>query len=306
MALSSAQGWRTAVVCLLVAWTSGAVFAQTPEGVLTGTLNKARASGEVGIGYRESSIPLSYLSARNEPIGYSIDLCRAIVDAMSTEVGRDLLIKWIPVTPENRIRAVTSGQIDLECGSTTSNVERKKVVDFSPVIFIAGTKLMVRKGSPIRSFRDLSGRTVIVTRGTTNEKIIRDLAARSKVDTTIVMGNDHADSYAQLVAGKVDAFATDDVLLYGLIALNRAQEQLAVVGDFLSYEPYGIMFRKNDPQLAAIVGTTLRDLAASRELEQTYTKWFLRQLPTGQRLNLPMSVQLAEIIRIMGDDPATQ
>jgi len=165
---------------------------------------------------------------------------------------------------------------------------------------------MVRKGSPIRSFRDLAGRIVIVTRGTTNEKIIRDLAARGKVDTTIVTGTDHADSYAQLVAGKVDAFATDDVLLYGLIALNRAQEQLAVVGDFLSYEPYGIMFRKEDPQLAAIVHTTLRDLAASRELEQTYTKWFLRQLPTGQRLNLPMSVQLAEIIRMMGDDQATQ
>ena len=281
-------------------------MAQTPEGVLDGTLLKARGSGEVAIGYRDSSIPLSYLGPRNEPIGYSIDLCRAIVDAMSTEVGRDLLIKWVPVTSENRIPAVTSGRVDLECGSTTSNVERKKIVDFSPVIFIAGTKLMVRKGSPVRSFRDLAGRTVIVTSGTTNEKIIRDLAARFKVSATIVTGTDHADSYARLVAGEVDAFATDDVLLYGFIALNRAQEQFAVVGDFLSYEPYAIMFRKNDAQLAAIVDRTLHDLAASRELEQTYTKWFLRQLPTGQRLNLPMSVQLAEIIRIMGDDPATQ
>jgi len=303
---SRTSGWILAVAWLLVSWTCGGVHAQTPEGVLGGTLLKARGSGEVAIGYRDASIPLSYLSPRNEPIGYSIDLCRAIVDAMSIEVGRDLLIKWVPVTSENRIGAVTSGQVDLECGSTTSNVERKKIVDFSPVIFIAGTKLMVRKGSPIRSFRDLTGRTVIVTRGTTNEKIIRDLAARLKVNTTIVTGTDHADSYAQLVAGTVDAFATDDVLLYGFIALNRAQEQLAVVGDFLSYEPYGIMFRKNDPQLAAIVDRTLRDLAASRELEQTYTKWFLRQLPTGQRLNLPMSVQLAEVIRIMGDDQATQ
>jgi len=303
---SRTSGWILAVAWLLVSWTCGGVHAQTPEGVLGGTLLKARGSGEVAIGYRDASIPLSYLSPRNEPIGYSIDLCRAIVDAMSIEVGRDLLIKWVPVTSENRIGAVTSGQVDLECGSTTSNIERKKIVDFSPVIFIAGTKLMVRKGSPIRSFRDLTGRTVIVTRGTTNEKIIRDLAARLKVNTTIVTGTDHADSYAQLVAGTVDAFATDDVLLYGFIALNRAQEQLAVVGDFLSYEPYGIMFRKNDPQLAAIVDRTLRDLAASRELEQTYTKWFLRQLPTGQRLNLPMSVQLAEVIRIMGDDQATQ
>jgi len=135
---------------------------------------------------------------------------------------------------------------------------------------------------------------------------MRDLVARFNLKTTILTGTDHADSYAQLVQGKADAFATDDVLLYGFIALNRAQDQLMVVGDFLSYEPYGIMFRKDDPQLAKLVATTLHDLAASRELEQTYNKWFMRQLPNGQRLNMPMSVQLAEMIRIMGDDATTQ
>src|SRR5438874_2422545 len=284
----------------------GLASAQTPEGVLTGTLQKVRSSGEVAVGYREASIPFSYLSARGEPIGYSIDICRAIVDAMSTEVGRDLVIKWVPVTSDNRIKAVVSGQVDLECGSTTSNLERKKVVDFSPVIFVAGTKLLVKKGSPIRSFRDLAGRSVVVTAGTTNESAMRELVAKFKLNTTIVTGRDHGDSYAQLVEGKVDAFATDDVLLYGFLALNRAQDQLTVVGDFLSYDPYGIMFRKDDPQLASLVNTTLRELAASRELEQTYNKWFLRQLPTGQRLNLPMSAQLAEMIRIMGDDAATR
>jgi glutamate/aspartate transport system substrate-binding protein len=296
--------WRTALVAwLALAGTSGA---QTPEGVLAGTLQKARSTGEVAIGYREASIPLSYLSVRNEPVGYSIDLCRAIVDAMSTEVGRDLVIKWVPVTSETRFNAVTGGQVDLECGSTTSNVERKKVVDFSPVIFVAGTKLMVKKGSPIKSYRDLAGRSVVVTSGTTNEKTMRDLVARFKLKTTILTGGDHADSYAQLLQGKADAFATDDVLLYGFIALNKAQDQLAVVGEFLSYEPYGIMFRKDDPQLSTLVASTLHDLAASRELEQTYNKWFLRLLPNGQRLNLPMSAQLAEMIRIMGDDAATQ
>jgi ABC-type amino acid transport substrate-binding protein len=296
----------TCVASVALVLGAGIAIAQTPEGQLTGTLQKVRTSGTVAIGYRESSIPLSYLSARNEPIGYSIDLCRAIVDAMSTEVGRDLDIKWVPVTSDNRINAVVGGQVDLECGSTTSNLERKKVVDFSPVIFIAGTKLMVKKGSPIKSFRDLAGRSVVVTTGTTNEKTMRELAAKFKLNTTIVTAADHADSYAQLVAGKVDAFATDDVLLYGFIALNRAQDQLMVVGDFLSYDPYGIMFRKDDPQLASLVNTTLRELAASRELEQTYNKWFLRQLPTGQRMNLPMSAQLAEMIRIMGDDAATR
>jgi len=299
--------WRTALVaCLILAAFADTSGAQTPEGVLAGTLQKVRSTGEVAIGYREASIPLSYLSVRNEPVGYSIDLCRAIVDAISTEVGRDLVIKWVPVTSETRFNAVTGGQVDLECGSTTSNVERKKIVDFSPVIFIAGTKLMVKKGSPIKSYRDLAGHSVVVTSGTTNEKTMRDLVARFKLKTTILTGVDHADSYRQLVEGKADAFATDDVLLYGFIALNKAQDQLAVVGEFLSYEPYGIMFRKDDPQLSTLVTSTLHDLAASRELEQTYNKWFLRLLPNGQRLNLPMSAQLAEMIRIMGDDAATQ
>jgi len=299
--------WRSwlAVAWLVMCWHALA-SAQTPEGVLTGTLKKVRSSGEVAIGYRDASIPFSYAIARNEPIGYSIDICRAIVDAMSTEVGRDLLIKWVPVTPDDRIQAVVDGRADLECGSTTSNLERKKLVDFSPVIFVAGTKLLVKKGSPVRSFSDLAGRTVVVTSGTTNEATMRDLVSRFKLRTTIVTARDHAESYRQLVEGKVDAFATDDVLLYGFIAINRAQDQLAVVGDFLSYEPYGIMFRRNDPALASIVSATIRALAASRELEYTYNKWFLRQLPTGQRLNLPMSAQLAEVIRMMGDDAGTQ
>jgi glutamate/aspartate transport system substrate-binding protein len=157
----------------------------------------------------------------------------------------------------------------------------------------------VKKGSPIKSFRDLAGRSVVVTTGTTNEAPCAISSPGSSSIRRSSTGRDHADSYAQLVEGKVDAFATDDVLLYGFIALNRAQDQLMVVGDFLSYDPYGIMFRKDDPQLASLVQKTLHDLAASRELEQTYNKWFLRQLPNGQRMNLPMSVQLTEIIRIM-------
>ena len=304
--LRTFRRWMAMAAWVALASCWCAAFAQAPEGVLTGTLHKVRASGEVTIGYREASIPFSYLSPRGEPIGYSIDICRAIVDAMSTEVGRDLVIKWVPVTSDNRIKAVAGGQVDLECGSTTSNLERKKVVDFSPVIFVAGTKLLVKKGSPIKSFRDLAGRSVVVTTGTTNESALRELLAKFKLNTTIATGRDHADSYAQLIEGKVDAFATDDVLLHGFIALNRAQDQLTVVGDFLSYDPYGIMFRKDDPQLASLVTKTLHDLAASRELEQTYNKWFLRQLPNGQRMNLPMSVQLTEIIRIMGGDAATQ
>ena len=273
--------------------------AQTAPPTLIGTLAKVRESGSITIGHRESSIPFSYRSERGEPIGYSIDLCKLLVDAISEEVGRTIAIKWQPVTSESRIPAVVSGQVDLECGSTTNNLERQKVVGFSPTMFVSGTKLMVKKGSPIRSFRDLAGKKVVVTAGTTNEKTMREIAVKFKVDMAISVAPDHAASFAQLQAGQVDAFATDDVLLYGLLAQNKAQADYAVIGDFLSYDPYGIMYRKGDTQLAQLINDTFHNLAEDREIERRYTRWFLRKLPSGVSVDLPMSAQLETIIQTM-------
>lgn len=273
--------------------------AQTAPDQFTGTLAKVRESGSITIGHRESSIPFSYLSARGEPIGYSIDLCKLLVDAISEEVGRTIAIKWQAVTSESRIPAVASGQVDLECGSTTNNLERQKQVAFSPTMFVSGTKLLVRKGSPVKSFRDLAGKKVVVTAGTTNEKTMRELAAKFKVDMGIVVAADHAASFAQLTAGTVDAFATDDVLLYGLLAQNKAQGEYIVTGDFLSYDPYGIMFRKGDAQLTRLVNDTFHALAEDREIERRYNRWFLRKLPSGVSLDLPMSAQLETIVQTM-------
>jgi len=287
-----------AVAALLVAATTQ-VAAQGDPAELTGTLAKVRASGTITIGHRESSIPFSYLSARGEPIGYSIDLCKLLVDAISEEVGRTIAIKWQPVTPESRIAAVTSGQVDLECGSTTSNLERQKLVAFSPTIFVSGTKLLVRKGSLIRSFRDLAGKKVAVTAGTTNEKTMRELATKFKVDMALTVASDHAASFALLTGGAVDAFATDDVLLYGLLAQNKVWGEYLVVGDFLSYDPYGLMFRKGDAPLAALVKDTFRLLAEDREIERRYTRWFLQRLPSGVSLDLPMSPQLETILQVL-------
>jgi ABC-type amino acid transport substrate-binding protein len=166
--------------------------------VLTGTLKKARNTGVVTIGYRDSSVPFSYLSPRGKPIGYSIDICRNIVEAISEDVGHDVNIKWVQVTAESRINAVMSGQVDLECGSTTDNLERQKQVAFSPIIFVAGTKLMVGKDSPIKTFRDLQGKTVVVTAGTTNEKALHDLQDKLKISFTILTAKEHADSFAML------------------------------------------------------------------------------------------------------------
>lgn len=293
--------WLAGVCAVAAAQSAAQSGAQSdePPALLAGTLEKVRQSGTVTIGYRDSSIPFSYLSARGEPIGYSIDLCRAVVDAIAETVGKPVAIRWAPVTSESRIAAVTSGRVDLECGSTTSNLERQKLVAFSPTMFVSGTKLLVPKASSIRSYRDLAGKRVVVTAGTTNEKTLQDLKRRFGLDTTIVAAADHAASFKLLAAGQADAFATDDVLLYGLLAQNGAQADYAVVGDFLSYDPYGVMYRRGDPQFARLVDDTFVRLAADREIERRYARWFLQKLPSGISLDLPMSPQLETIVQAM-------
>ena len=292
--------------CLFV--TAGA-FAQTEDTPveLAGTLAKVRAAGAVTLAYRESSVPFSYVSKRGEPIGYSIELCKKLAESIGEAIGRELVLKWLPVTSETRIDAVVSGRADLECGSTTSNLERQKQVAFSPIIFVAGTKLLVKRGSPIRSYRNLAGKTVVVSAGTTNEGAMREIARRFKLDFRLITARDHADSYAELAAGRADAFATDDVLLYGLLAQNKAQKQYQVVGEFLSYDPYGIVYRKGDAQLAGLVQRAFHDLAEDGEIERQYKRWFLQRLPDsgnpGQSLDLPMSPQLESLIRAMAARP---
>jgi glutamate/aspartate transport system substrate-binding protein len=290
-------------------FVAAGAFAQTDDTPveLTGTLARVRAAGAVTIAYRESSVPFSYLSARGEPIGYSIELCKKLAEAIGGELGRELALKWLAVTSESRIEAIVSGRADLECGSTTNNLERQKQVAFSPIIFVAGTKLLVKRGSPIRSYRNLAGKTVVVTAGTTNESAMQEIARRFKIDFRLVTSRDHAQSYARLEAGAADAFATDDVLLYGLIAQRQAKKEYQVVGEFLSYDPYGIMFRKNDPQLAEVVKRAFHDLAEDGEIERQYKRWFLQRLPgaatAGQSLDLPMSPQLETLIRAMAAKP---
>jgi ABC-type amino acid transport substrate-binding protein len=295
----STQGLAAAALMLGLC---GGVQAQA-DATLTGTLAKVRSAGSVTIGYRESSIPFSYLSSRKEPIGYSIELCKQLVDAMGDAVHKTLAIQWVPVTSANRIDAVAGGQVDLECGSTTSNLERQKRVAFSPTMFVSGTKLLVKKGSPVKGYRDLAGKTVAVTAGTTNEKTMKDLSERFKLGLNIVVSADHAESFGMVKTGKADAFATDDVLLYGFIAEDKAASQgrsgYEVVGDFLSYDPYGVMYRKDDPQMARVVNETFQVLAQDGEVERQYKRWFLRKLPSGTSLDLPMSPQLETILQTM-------
>jgi glutamate/aspartate transport system substrate-binding protein len=278
--------------------------AQTVSEQLSPTLANIKKTGAVRLGYRESSPPFSFLDQSNRPIGYSLELCEAIVEEIGAEVDNaNLKIDYVKVTSDDRIQAVLDNKIDLECGSTTANAERSKQVAFSPLIFVAGTKLMVPKASPISSITDMKGKTVVVTKGTTNEQAMHNADKKFSLGLNIVTTPDHEQSYQMLVSGKADAFATDDILLYGLIARHKAQGQFKVVGDYLSYDPYGIMFRKGEPQLTAVVDRTFRKLGSGRDLIPLYNKWFVSRLPTGEKLGVAISPQLEEAFKSMDDSP---
>lgn len=277
-------------------------LAQTASEGLSPTLSAIKSAHTVRLGYRESSPPFSFLDQSGRPIGYSLELCEAIVEEIGVEVDDpNLRIDYIKVTSDDRIDAVLQNKIDLECGSTTANAERGKRVAFSPLMFVAGTKLMVPKASTVAAVTDLKGKTVVVTKGTTNEQAMHAVDKKFSLGLNIVTSPDHEQSYQMLADGKADAFATDDILLFGLIARHKAQDKFRVTGDYLSYDPYGIMFRKGEPQLAAVVERAFRKLGSNRDLVPLYNKWFTARLPTGERLNVPISLQLEEAFKAMDD-----
>jgi len=289
-----------ASLLLAVALLPDAACAQ--EVGLSPTLANIKRTHTVRLGYREASPPFSFLDQANRPIGYSLELCEAIVEEIGTEIDdANLKIDYVKVTSETRIPAVLDNRIDLECGSTTANAERGKRVAFSPLIFVAGTKLMVPKAAPVTGITDLRGKTIVVTKGTTNEQAIAAADKKFALGLTIVAADDHEQSYQMLAEGKAQAFATDDILLYGLIARHKAQDKFKVVGDYLSYDPYGIMFRKGEPQLSAVVERTFRKLATNHDLVPLYKKWFMARLPTGERLDVPISLQLEEAFKTLDD-----
>ncbi len=289
---------------LLLAGSLSAIPARAQSGGegLSPTLAAIKSRHIVHLGYRESSPPFSFLDQAGRPIGYSLELCEAIVDEIGIEVDNpDLKIEYVKVTSDDRIPAVVQGKIDLECGSTTANAERSKLVSFSPLIFVAGTKLMLPKDATYSVPKDLQGKTIVVTKGTTNEQAMHTLDKKFALGLKIITSPDHEQSYQMLVEGKADAFATDDILLYGLIARHKSQDRFRVTGDYLSYDPYGIMFRKGEPQLKDVVERTFRKLGSGHDLIPLYNKWFVSRLPTGERLNVAISPQLEDAFKALDD-----
>lgn len=257
---------------------------------LTGTLKKVKDSGTITIGHRETSIPFSYLDEKQQPIGYSMDLCAAIVEEVKKELMMPMLtVKYNPVTSQTRIPLMSNGTVDLECGSTTNNLTRQKQVSFAPVTFITGTKLLVKKSAKIKSYKDLKNKTVVVTQGTTNERVIKALSDKDNLNIKFLNAKDHGESFLTVESGRAAAFSMDDVLLYGLIAKAKKPKDFEVVGDYLSYDPYGIMYRKNDSDFGVVVNRALSKMMSSGEITKVYEKWFVNKLPSGETIGMPMS-----------------
>ena len=257
---------------------------------ITGTLKKIKDSGTITIGHRETSIPFSYLDEKQQPIGYSMDLCAAIVEEVKKELALPTLtVKYNPVTSQTRIPLMSNGTVDLECGSTTNNLTRQKQVSFAPITFVTGTKLVVKKTAKVKSYKDLKNKTVVVTQGTTNERTIKALSDKENLNIKFLNAKDHAESFLTVESGRAAAFSMDDVLLYGLIAKAKKPKDFDVVGDYLSYDPYGIMFRKNDADFAIVANRALSALMRSGEINKIYDKWFIGKLPSGETIGMPMS-----------------
>jgi glutamate/aspartate transport system substrate-binding protein len=290
-------------LCLLAAFVAATpCFAEE----LAGTLKKVKESGEIAMGIRESSYPLSYLDDRQQPIGYHIDVCNKIVDAVKTQLKMPgLKVKHQPVTSQNRIPLVSNGTVDLECGSTTNNEARQRQVSFVNTTFVTNVRMAVKKASGITSLAQLGGKPVATTSGTTSVQLMRAHEKGKHIDFKEVYGKDHADSFLLLETDRAVAFVMDDNLLAGLIATSKNPGEYAIVGEVLSVEPIAAMIRKDDPQFKKLADDTVKGLMKSGELDKLYAKWFMSPIPPKNiSMNFPMSEKLKELIKNPSDAPA--
>jgi glutamate/aspartate transport system substrate-binding protein len=271
------------------------------------TLDKVKASGSIAVAYRESSIPFSYLDDKAQPTGFGWEICGRIVDEVKKATGRaDLKITTQAVTSANRIPLLVNGTIDIECGSTTNNSDRGKQVAFATNYFYTGTRLLVKAGSPIKSVADLKGRKVVSTTGTTNFRIMRALNDERSIGFELIGAKDHSESQLVVASGRADAFAMDDILLYGLAASSANPREWSVVGESIQVEPYAIMLRRDDPTFKALVDGVLARLMDSGEFEKMYMRWFQSPIPPkGVNLNAPMPQELRDNLKAKSDKPAT-
>lgn len=265
------------------------------------TLDKIAKNGVIVVGHRESSVPFSYYDNAQKVVGYSQDYSNAIVEAVKKKLNKpDLAVKLIPVTSQNRIPLLQNDTFDFECGSTTNNVERQKQAAFSDTIFVVGTRLLTKKGGPIKDFADLKGKAVVVTSGTTSEILLNKLNDEKKMDMRIVSAKDHGDSFRTLESGRAVAFMMDDALLAGERAKAKKPDNWEIVGTPQSKEAYGCMLRKNDPEFKKLMDETIAQYQTSGAAEKSFTKWFKNPIPPK---NMNLNFDLSDDMKALFKEP---
>jgi glutamate/aspartate transport system substrate-binding protein len=283
-------------------------FAAAAQAQDSGTLKKIKDSGAIVIGYRDTSIPFSYLDDKQQPIGYSMDLCLKVVEAVKAHLKMPKLeVKLSPVTSATRIPLLANGTVDMECGSTTNNIERQKQVSFLDTTFVTANRIVMKKASGIKVLNDMKGKTLVSTSGTTNLKQVTELNGQRNLGMNILPAKDHAEAFLMVETDRAAAFAMDDILLYSLVASSKAPADYVVSAEALSVEPYGIMVRKDDPAFKKVGDEAIAALFKSGEINKIYAKWFQTPVPPkGINLNLPMSEPLKKIVAAPTDsgDPA--
>jgi glutamate/aspartate transport system substrate-binding protein len=265
---------------------------------LTGTLKKIKDTGSIVIGHRESSIPFSYYDDKQKVVGYAVDLCLGIVDAVKDHLKmKTINVKYNPVTSATRIPLMANGTIDLECGSTTNNLARQKQVSFTITHFVTATRFVSKKADNLKTLNDLKGKTVVSTSGTTNIKLATQLNVEKKLGMNIIAAKDHAEAFLTVQTGRAAAFFMDDILLYSLVATSKNPKDFVISDDALSVEPYGIMVRRDDPAFKKVVDDAMIKIYKSGEINGIYEKWFLKPIPPkGVNLNVPMSAQFKKVV----------
>jgi glutamate/aspartate transport system substrate-binding protein len=289
--------------CTIALLVCAAFIAPAAAQDLTGTLKKVKETGTFTIGFRESSIPFSYLDDKQQPIGYAMDLCMRVVDAVRSELKMPgLKLNLQPVTSSNRIPLLQNGTIDMECGSTTNSVTRQQQVSFGPTYFVINVTAAVKKTSKINSIADLNDKVVSTTSGTTSVPLIKAYEKAKGVDVKEIYGKDHGESFLLLSDDRAVAFIMDDILLAGQIANARNPGDYRILPESLRQEPYSMMLRKDDPQFKALVDKTVGGVMKSGEIEKIYAKWFMSPVPPkGINMNFPMTPPIREAFKNPND-----
>lgn len=264
----------------------------------TGTLKKIKDSGTITIGHRESSMPFSYYDDKQQVVGYAMDLCNKVADAVKKELKLQKLdVKLNPVTSATRIPLIANGTIDLECGSTTNNLERQQQVGFTITHFVTANRFVSKKAANLKTVDDLKGKTITSTSGTTNIKQITELSASKNLGLNILPAKDHAEAFLMVETDRAAAFVMDDILLYSLVAGSKSPGDYVVSKDALSVEPYGIMVRRDDPAFKKVVDSEMTRIYKSGEINAIYDKWFTKPVPPKNiNLNLPMTPEFKKVV----------